>query len=327
MLPVSSLLFVLAAGSAHVMRARTSSNLEVWAFTGPWDAASDSSLRRHGQALDVAVTGWIALDSATLEPTLPSAYPDAFSPSASSPRRFAIVTSWHGSRFHPSSIHSLAADPARLRRVATSISASAHAAGYRGLVLDFEDETPRDLADVVAVAKAVTAAAHANHVSTVALAVPAADTIRYPTRPLADATDLLLPMLYDEHWSESKPGAIAEPSWVRRVLAERVHVAGVDRIVAGLPTYSYHWKPGKPGEQISYDEAQLVVQRAKARLSRDPSSETLRTTIARDGEVWATDAELLRRLFDVVRASGVRRVAMWRLGQEDPAIWRTLMSK
>jgi hypothetical protein len=37
--------------------------------------------------------------------------------------------------------------------------------------------------------------------------------------------------------------------------------------------------------------------------------------------IWVTDAALLERLVAESKALGVRRFAMWRLGQEDPAIW------
>jgi spore germination protein YaaH len=41
-------------------------------------------------------------------------------------------------------------------------------------------------------------------------------------------------------------------------------------------------------------------------------------------ELWMTDAELLRVLVDQVTGLGVRRIALWRLGQEDPDVWRVL---
>ena len=63
-----------------------------WAFTGPWDPLSDASLRANASRLDVAVTGWIALDSLTGEPLLPSAYADTMRLAAGTVRRFALVT-------------------------------------------------------------------------------------------------------------------------------------------------------------------------------------------------------------------------------------------
>jgi hypothetical protein len=83
-------LVALVAASEPQQSQRSS---EVWAFTGPWDSASHVSLRRNASALDVAVTGWIALDSSSAEPILPSPYPDPIERRAGRPARFAIVTS------------------------------------------------------------------------------------------------------------------------------------------------------------------------------------------------------------------------------------------
>jgi spore germination protein YaaH len=294
---------------------------QIWAFTGPWDAASDASLARHSTAVDVAVTGWIALDSATAEPVVPPLYHDD-PRAASTAARFAIVTSWHGLSFHPSSVRTLASSSAKLSRVARRIAAAAQQAGYRGLVLDFEDQQPNDLPRLLAVVTAITDSAHAHGVKQVAIAVPAADTAAYPTRALLGATDLILPMLYDEHWDSSPPGAISDPAWVRATLAMRLAAVDRGRIVAGLPTYAYRWPRGKPGEQLSYDDARRQVERAGAKLTRDPATRTLHATARTGDEYWVTDAELLRQLVGVVRSLGVARVSLWRLGQEDPGIWR-----
>jgi peptidoglycan-N-acetylglucosamine deacetylase len=318
-----------APRDAHA-QSRSRSAPGFWAFTGPWDPASDASVAKNASALDVVVTGWIGLDSVTAEPILPSPYVDRFSDRGArrtSAERFAIVTSWHGLRFHSSSVHVLGGNANRLGRAASKIAAAAQAAGYRGLVLDFEDEQPSELGRLLTVVKAVTDSAHAHGVRRVALAVPAADTDAYPTRALLGVTDLLLPMLYDEHWDSSPPGAISEPSWVRSTLAARL--AGVDpsRIVAGLPTYSYEWPRGRPGEQISYTQARALARRGGARLTRDPATSTLHGIEKSGGQIWVTDAELLRTLVDVVHSLGVRRISLWRLGQEDPAIWERVIRR
>jgi peptidoglycan-N-acetylglucosamine deacetylase len=325
---VSAALFGVARDACAQSNARRAT--EFWAFTGPWDPASDTSVARNSSALDVVVTGWIGLDSVTAQPILPSPYIDRFSREGSRltrAERFAIVTSWHGLRFHPSSVHALAGDPGRLGRAASKIASAAQHAGYRGLVLDFEDEKPSDLGQLRIVVKAMTDSAHAHGVRRVALAVPAADTDAYPTRTLLGVTDFLLPMLYDEHWDTSPPGAISEPSWVRSTLAARL--AGVDpaRIVAGLPTYSYEWPRGRPGEQISYARARTLARRGGARLTRDSATLTLHGTETHGGQLWVTDAELLRRLVDVVHSLGVQRISLWRLGQEDPAIWQRVVPR
>ena len=318
---VVSVMLITFLANARAL-AQTRPSMEVWAFTGPWDAASDSSLARHANALDVVITGWIALDSATAQPILPSLYADRFTPSRERTQRFAIVTSWHGLRFHPTSIHTLAASPARLGDAAHRIAEAAQHAGYRGLVLDFEGHEPGDLPALLRVVKAVTDSAHAHAVRRVAIAVPAADTAASPTRALLGATDLVLPMLYDQHWDSSPPGAISDPAWVRSTLAARLG-AGIDRdrIVAGLGTYAYRWPKGKPGEQLSYADARAAAARGGSAFARDRASQTMHAAQANGDQLWANDAALIRTLMGVVRSLGVSRVSLWRLGQEDPAIW------
>ena len=262
-------LATLAAITPVPRRTRSAQPPEVWAFTGPWEAESDASVRANASKLDAVVTGWIALDSTSAQPILPSLFPDTIRPLArtaagsrrrpTTTRRMAIVTSWHGDRFHPETIRRLARQPEMLARAASAIASHAEQMSYRGLVLDFESLEPADVPALIRVVRAVADSAHAKGISPVTLAIPAADSEGYPTRALLGATDLLLVMLYDQHWAESEPGPIAEPTWVRETLARRV-----------------------------------------------------------------ADAGLLRVLLDEVKREGVYRVALWRLGQEDPGIWSVL---
>ena len=67
--------------------------------------------------------------------------------------------------------------------------------------------------------------------------------------------------------------------------------------------------------------------RAGTPLVRDAASQTLHANVPRQGDIWATDATLLRVLVEIVESLGVRRISLWRLGQEDPAIWRTVVTR
>ena len=298
-----------------------------WGFTGPWDARSQASLRMHAHELDVAVTGWIALDSLTGEPLLPSAYPDTVRLTRGTTRRFALVTSWHGQGFHRASIRALGADPARLARVASRIARHADSLDYAGLVIDFETLEAGDLATELAVTRAIGDSARAHGVTTIAVAVPAEPNAAYPTRSLLDVADYVLVMLYDQHWPGSEPGPISAPDWVTRNLTRVVSEAGASRVIAALPFYGYHWKRGTPGLGVSYDAGMFAADRAGIVMRRDTLTQTMRGTSA-DGatSIWVTDAMLLERLVREVERAGVSRIAFWRLGQEDPAVWSRVIA-
>lgn len=297
---------------------------QFWGFAAPWDPASDASIRQHGTQLDAVVSGWIGLDSVSGKPLLPSPFADTLRPPGT--MRMAIVTSWHNDRFHRRSILALARDRHALARTAAEIAAHARDLGYAGLVLDFETLERDDLEAQVAVMRAITDSARAHGVRVVAAAIPALDTLAYPTRPLLRVVDFVIPMLYDQHWAGSQPGPLAAPDWVRSALAMRVAEAGASRIVAGFPTYGYRWRRGLPTEDMGYAEAQRIAASTRTPLRRDAATGTLRATGA-DWEMWVTDAVLLRRLVADARALGVTRFAFWRLGREDDAIWRTLVRR
>ena len=303
---------------------QTAQRPEFWGFTGPWESASVQSVRAHGGQLDAVVTGWITIDSASALPVIPSPYPDTVRPRSGTPQRFAIVTSWHVDKFHPGSIRRLGQDPPRLARAAAEIGRYAQSMRYSGLVLDFESLAAADLPTLVRVSRAIADSARAHGVKRVAMAIPALDADAYPVRPLLGSVDALVVMLYDQHWDTSEPGPIAEPSWVRSALAKRVAEAGPDRLIAGLPAYGYHWQKGKPTASIGYAEAVRMASSAGAPLTRDPQTVTLRSR-AGNGEIWIADATLFSALVDQARSLGVNRFAIWRLGQEDPAIWRTVI--
>lgn len=318
----------LVLGSAPAVGAQTrpaSQRVDFWGFTGPWDANSTKSVREHGGKLGAVITGWITIDSATAQPVLPSPYPDTIRLKNGTPDRMAIVTSWHGTQFHAAPIRRLGSDPMRLAKAAGAIARYAGAMRYRGLVLDFETLEPADLPSLLRVARAITDSARAHRVRTIAMAIPATDTAAYPARPLLGVVDALVVMLYDQHWAGSDPGPIADPAWVRSSLAARVAEAGPGRIVAAFPAYGYRWRKGLPTEDVSFEEAKRLSIAARAPLRRDVSSGFLRSGAGRDSEIWVADAELLAALVRQSQTLGVRRFAIWRLGQEDPAVWRTVI--
>lgn len=290
-----------------------------WAFTAPWDAHSDSSLRAHARDLEVAVTGWIQLDSATGRPEL--LYQDDPARPAAPARRFALVTSWHGHRFHPETVRRLASSPTALDTVASRVGKLVADGGYTGVVIDLEDQSAADVDVTAHVVGALADSARHHGASTIAVAVPAADTAAYPTRAFFPAADVALVMLYDEHWTTSAPGPVATPDWVRRTLAQRIEDVGADRIVAALPLYGYLWRGSQPAEPLSFADAQRAAVEANVDIVRDPASGSLHAVQPGGWELWGSDAGLLRALRDEVAALGVTRIALWRLGQEDPAVW------
>jgi peptidoglycan-N-acetylglucosamine deacetylase len=297
-----------------------STPVDYWGFTGPWDRRSDMSVAQYGSSLARVISGWIALDTTSFMPE--QLYPDTIvADSVASERSMALITSYNGNRFHPEIIRGLGGSPEAAALTAGAIASLVDSGGYRGVVMDFEGMTPRDLDALLSVTRAVSDSVRAHGVHTVVIAVPAGDTAAYPAALLLQSADLIMAMLYDQHWGGSPAGPIASPDWVARNLGTRVAEVGAARIVAAFPLYGYRWRKSAETEVISFDDARRLTTMTNTRLIRDHASSTLHASSPEGWELWVSDHVLLDTLVREARQLGVRSFALWRLGLEDPAVW------
>ncbi|MGI8546555.1 MAG: hypothetical protein ACR2M1_04355 [Gemmatimonadaceae bacterium] len=325
---VASVIVLACASGCVSVSARPHGSSEFWGFTAPWDPRSAASVAAHRSDLGVVVSGFITLDSVSLRPiTVFGDTATVSSPgNAGNPRKMALVTAYEGNRFHPETIRILAENATERARTAGAVGLLAGNAHYRGLILDFEGLTPADLDGLIRVAREIADSARAHGVSPIAMAIPATDTAAYPARPLLSAVDILVVMLYDQHWLTSPPGPIAAPNWMARALGMRVGEVGPSRLVAALPTYGYQWRSDSATAVVSFDDAEQLARAAHVPLVRDPASATLHAETPL-WSVWVSDATLLDSLVNGSRTLGVSKFALWRLGLEDPRMWTTVIKR
>jgi len=293
-----------------------------WGFAAPWDARSLASIREHAPALSVIVSAWIAFDSTSFRPV--ELYPDSVRGLEGAATRFALITTYQGNRFHPEILRGLSETPGLLAQYAGAIAALVDSGQYRGVVLDFEGMTVRDLDVLLASVRTIGDSARAHGASTVVVAVPAADTAAYPGALLLSSADYLMPMIYDQHWSGSAPGPIAEPAWALKYVGMRAAEVGAGKIIAAFPVYGYRWRNGAATEVISYYDARSLAELTNTPLTRDPASGTLHALSSQNWEIWVSDAALMDTLVRQSRRVGVKTFAFWRLGLEDPALWQSV---
>ena len=314
---------IAAVGACAARSLGAPARLRVWGFTVPWDAKSSASARDHAAQLTAVVSGWIQLDSLTGQPF--AEFRDTLARSAPPGMRLmAIVTNAVGGRFHPDAVRRLAGDPTELARAAAEVARRVSSAGYHGLVIDLEGFVAADRDAIALVARAFADSVHGRGVTPIAVAVPAVDTATFPGRSFVPGADYLLVMLYDQHWTTSAPGPVAAPDWVRGATMLRVAEVGAQHVVAALPLYGYRWPTSGPAAALSFADAQRDAGEAGTELKRDPATASLRATSPGSWDLWVSDAGLIDALIREVRAQGVGTIALWRLGQEDPAVWSVL---
>ena len=271
----------------------------------------------------MVVSGWITFDTLSFRPA--ALYPDSARPGAAA--RFALVTTFQGDRFHPDILRALGTDQRLLEGAAGSIAAIVEQGGYKGVVLDFEGLTARDLDVLLTATRTVADSCRAHGAPTVVVSVPAGDTAAYPGALLLGSADFLMPMLYDEHWSGSAPGPIADPRWALGNLGVRVAEVGATKVIAALPVYGYRWRTKAQTEIVGYADARRLAETTNTPLARDPATRSLHAVSPQGWEMWLSDSELLGELVRQSRLIGVRKFALWRLGLEDPLIWTTVVAR
>jgi len=154
---------------------------------------------------------------------------------------------------------------------------------------------------------------------------------------LADTTDFLSLMTYDQHTRGTTPGPISGVPWVESVIQYALD-QGVppDKLSLGIPLYSGHWQPyysedtgaGATRNGISYKDVQRLLARYDAELQWNDPQKVHHAHWTHGGVfeyLFVEDRRSFQAKLALVRKYDLRGFSSWRLGQEDPAIWKFLM--
>lgn len=330
-----SIASVLAAAAAVLATsltpalARSPSGQEVVAFHVPWDAASAPDLAAHKDRIDVFAPQWVALiaPDGTLRVT-PDPAAQAVLKSAPGVAVMPVVSNAHDSIWDTASASAmLVSAPARAKLIAR-LAALARTRGWAGYVFDFENLTPAGVAAYPAfVAQARKALATDRRKAWVTAFLSADPSV---LQPLSKASDRLVLMAYDECWSTSTPGPVAGEDWLEQSLPAKLAGLDAGKAMLAVGTYGYDWPIGKPATVVGVAAGQALAAARGAQIAHDPASANAVFRYVDKGQrhtVWMTDAHTWSYELAAARAAGLKGLAIWRLGLEDPAIWATPAAK
>lgn len=226
----------------------------------------------------------------------------------------------------PAVFASLLTNPADAARARRNLLALVERGGFDGVNLDFEGIAPAQRAAFTRFVQRLSALFHANGYY-VTLSVPAetandpanAWTGAYDYRALGRVADLIMPMAYDDHYAGGPPGGVAPTAWVAAVARYAVSVVPPAKVVLGLPGYGYDWGGLSAARPLSFGQADALDDRyARGRAG----SHFAYTAGGVLHEVYFSDVQSFRAQSQVAVDYSLRGVVIWRLGIEDPAIWR-----
>ncbi len=295
-------------------------------FYVPWDEASASSLTAHIAALD-----WIV--PATVEVTGPAhalhVLPDVrlariFASAAHHPVVLPMVQNANDGVWDASGATALLASASSRAKLVRELAAMVERDHDAGLVFDFETLPTAALPGyrlLIGAARAALAPLHA----IVAVTVPAGDADWSP-RAFGAVADRIILMNYDFHWQGGEAGPIAPQPWFVDQLRHAIRALGPDRVIVAIGNYAYDWHAGK-ADALTIEEAWLAAHDSNARIIFDPASGNAGFGYDDGGvhhDVWMLDAVSAWNQLRAAQALGVPAVALWRLGSEDPGIWKAL---
>jgi cellulose synthase/poly-beta-1,6-N-acetylglucosamine synthase-like glycosyltransferase/peptidoglycan/xylan/chitin deacetylase (PgdA/CDA1 family)/spore germination protein YaaH len=209
--------------------------------------------------------------------------------------------------------------------------------GYRGICLDFEmipDEDEKLYAQWIAELhddfRAKNLRIYVN------VQVGADDQT---IRRLAQASDGIILMNYDEHEETSDPGPVASEPWFEANLHRVLKLVPKEKIICGIGNYGFDWaqplpEKGKKASSKVVDVTDLSVQdawqeAADAGADVHLEGDELNPHFAYDDEdehlrhqVWFLDGVTALNELRAGRQLGLRTFALWRLGEEDPSLWQ-----
>ena len=203
---------------------------------------------------------------------------------------------------------------------------------FKGVSIDFES-FPSKFQPAFDMLMAETASDLHAHGLKLYINVPADDD-DFNYKLLAETSDGLILMDYDEHQTESKAGPVASQAFFVGNIQKALKVIPRDKLIVGIGNYGYEWgnKPVECPEGTLAKVCNLSVQDAWIRSSDSETAiefepDSLNPHIAYDEDdgtnhqIWFLDAVTALNEMRAARALGIKTFALWRLGSEDRSLW------
>ena len=303
-------------------------------FYVSWDPSSRESLARNVENLDVVAPQWISLAGPTGDIDI-TPDPQAEAIMAGARHRPSLMPVVHNARnaawLGPEADAVILDKVARARLIDNLVKLAA-ARGYAGYIFDLENLSPRGAAAYPAfLAQARAALAPTDR--DVWLTAPTDDDA-WPLKKLQDAADVIVLMVYDEHFGTGDPGPPASQGWYSAHIASSFARLDPAKTIVALGSYGYDWalpskwKPKGDAGVVTFNEATQSAHDSGATVSMDPNSLNAvfgyQDETGRQHQVWFLDAP---SVFNQIRVTDPFRplgYGLWRLGSEDPGVWKVL---
>jgi peptidoglycan/xylan/chitin deacetylase (PgdA/CDA1 family)/spore germination protein YaaH/GT2 family glycosyltransferase len=292
-------------------------------FYEPFDESATYSLQRHIGDLDWLAPVWLTVTGPNHQfNILPDRNGRAVIDTAvHRPLILPVVQNFANGKVDETGIEGLLANPALRRRFLDQLESFLLANHASGAVFDFEQLNRAGQLNYLQLLREARPR-FARHGWLITVAAPVDQG--WDVRRFAAVADKLFVMAYDEHSNDGPPGPIASQQWWATSVAAAIRQIPRDKVIVTIGNYAYDWHDGT-GDPENVEEAWVDAGDSDARPTFDRIAAN--STFGyedQDGHphnVWLLDAASAYNEITVLHRAGIREVALWRIGAEDPAIW------
>lgn len=153
----------------------------------------------------------------------------------------------------------------------------------------------------------------------------------YPA--IGSVVDEFVVMLYNEHgWPGSGPGPVVSIGRMERVLRYAMTVMPKEKIVAAVSVFGFDFNLATDrASYATYDMAMNLAEKYNKEIIFDEETKTPMFAYVdeqgQEHEVWFENAASIQAKMELAAELGIRGLALWRLGMEDPEIWTMLSNE
>lgn len=301
-----------------------------------WDDSSIASLRENIQSMDWVVPEWIRLSGDAKDPLVLDIDQDALDVVASKKPGMPVlplVQNYKNEQWNSDIlVNSISTEDSR-KQLIKSLLESIEIYKFGGLTIDIEEVPESSQGNLFAFMQELHAELQSRGLL-LAQAVPF-DNPEWNYKAYANVTDYLMLMAYDQHYSTGGPGAVAGQEWFDSILKTRMQELSPDKTIVCIGNYGYNWADDKSeAETVSFQEALLAAKESldsPTEIKFDPVSRNPYFTYTEEDEkehtVWFLDAVTAYNELKTAKPYNLAGYALWRLGSEDPSLWKVFGSQ